>query len=299
MLQGKQPIQFKRAVFLTEDAYYNHTLNYNDFCKQLRDIAIIMQQMIGQRNLGGFKTAGNWAAFSYMTDTIAANNYKPYVYDFDDFMGAKDWSKMFVTKLLRTHSGNCHSLPYLYKMICEEVGAKAYLALAPNHVYIKHQDEHGQWTNVELTNPGFPRDQWIIKEMAISVEAIKHNIYMAPLSPKESVALTMYDLALGYRFKFGYDRQLLHIVNTALVYFPTSIMLIELKADCVNSEILAEKKKTNPDQKLITSDIAAFKQTVASINYLGYKDMPPELYKDWVHSVELEKEKRNKMQHLN
>ena len=255
--------------------------------------------MILEKGLSRYKTAGNWATFSYMTDTIAVNGFKPYTYDFDDFMGDKDWTKMFVTKLMNTHGGNCHSLPYLYKILCEEIGAKAYLALAPNHIYIKHQDEKGQWTNLELTNPGFPGDQWIIKEMAITVEAIKHNIYMTPLTQKESVAMTMFDLALGYKHLYGYDNFVLHVVNEALKYFPNSIDLIELKANCINSKIVAERKKSKPDTQLIVTNIALFKHTMASINGLGYKDMPIELYNEWVKSVEKEKTKRSRNQKNN
>ena len=121
----------------------------------------------------------------YMKDSSAINNFRPYVYDFDDFMGDKDWTKQFVTKLIRTHAGNCHSLPYLYKILCEAVGVKASLALGPNHVYVKHIDEKGQWNNVEMTSGGFPRDQWIIQQMGISVEAIKSGAYMTPFLIKK------------------------------------------------------------------------------------------------------------------
>jgi hypothetical protein len=53
-----------------------------------------------------------------MTDTIpiqysnniTLENY-PFVYDFEDAIGRNDWTKMFVSKLLEEHNGNCHSLP--------------------------------------------------------------------------------------------------------------------------------------------------------------------------------------------
>ena len=35
MLQGKIPINFKRAVFLTENAYDKGQLNYAEFCDEL------------------------------------------------------------------------------------------------------------------------------------------------------------------------------------------------------------------------------------------------------------------------
>ena len=292
MLTGRTPISFKRAVFLTENAFYNNKLSYPAFCGDIAKIGGQLKTMINQKGISRFKTAGNWATFTYMTDTIPANGFKPFTYDFDDFTGTKDWSKQFVTKLLKTHSGNCHSLPFLYKILCEEIGTNAYLALAPNHVYIKHQDEKGQWTNVELTNPGFPRDQWIIKEMAITVEAIKKNIYMTPLSQKESVALAMFDRACGYKSFYGYDRFVLNVANTALKYYPKCVPLAQLKANCILTMIKAEKSKSKPDTALILADIALHKKVLASVNELGYKDMPIELYKEWVQSVEKEKQKR-------
>jgi hypothetical protein len=292
MLENKNLLSFKKAVFITENAYYGNTLDYKQFCRDIAFVAAKLKNMIDEKGISRYVTAGNWAAFTYMTDTIAQNNFKPYVYDFDDFTGSNDWSKMFVTKLMRTHSGNCHSLPYLYKILCEEIGAKAYLALAPNHIYIKHLDERGQWTNVELTNPGFPRDQWVIKEMAITVEAIKKNIYMTPLTERESVAMAMFDLACGYRSIYGYDPFVLHVANTAIKYFPKCVPLIQLKANYFLAQIKAEKNKARPDTVLILKDIALHKRTLASVNDLGYKDMPIELYKDWVQSVEKEKQKR-------
>lgn len=292
MLEGKQPISFKRAVFLTENAYYGNTLNYDSFCAQIRSIAVTLQQMIRGRNLSAYKTAPNWAAFSYMTDTIPANNFKPFTYDFDDFTGSKEWSKMFVTKLIKTHSGNCHSLPYLYKIICEEIGGTAYLAFAPNHCYIKHIGENGQWTNVELTNPSFPSDQDIVKEDYVTVEEIRQNIFMAPLTSKQSIASTMRDLAEGYKAKFGYDNFFLTVVNSALRYYPKCIPLIQDKANCLLTMIKAEQKKPHPDLAVLSADISAHKQTMKTINGLGYKDMPLELYIEWVKSVEKEKQRR-------
>jgi len=292
MLQGNQPICFKRAVFITENAYYGNTLNYADYCRKIGAIDDMLQAMIRNKGIGLFKTAGNWAAFTYITDTIPENNYRPYVYDFNDFVGAKNWPNMFVTKLMETHSGNCHSLPYLYKILCEDIGAKAYLALAPNHLYIKHPDEHGQWANVELTNPGFPRDQWIIKEMAITVEAIRKNIYMVPLTGKESVAMTMFDLANGYKALYGYDSFVLKVTNTALHYFPKCVPLAQMRANCLLTMIHNEQKKRKPDTATLAIDIRLHKQAQAAIASLGYKDMPVELYKDWVQSVEKEKQRR-------
>ncbi|SDF81606.1 hypothetical protein SAMN05216464_1358 [Mucilaginibacter pineti] len=172
MLTGQKPVSFKRSVFLTENAFYSNKLSYQAFCQDVSNISVQLKAMIKAKGIGKYKTAPNWATFYFMTDTIPANNFRPFTYDFEDFTGSKDWSKMFVTKLLKTHSGNCHSLPYLYKILCEEIGGTAYLAFAPNHCYIKHMGENGQWTNKmvdlngmdgEVSGSGTKKDPYVIK----------------------------------------------------------------------------------------------------------------------------------------
>lgn len=151
MLDGKREISLKRAVFLYENAYSDDTLSYSEFCKTIDNIVYKLKYNIQLNNFGKYKTAGNWAVFTYLKEPNALNKEKPYTYDFEDFTGLKDYSKVFVTKLLRTKKGNCLSFPLLYKILCDELGTESYLALAPKHLYIKHQDENGQWINVELT----------------------------------------------------------------------------------------------------------------------------------------------------
>src|SRR6185312_10403367 len=151
MLEGKEPISFKKAVFLMEDAYLSGRLSYNEYNSQISKIADSLRQLIKERHFEKYKTAGNWAAFTYMTDSIPSNNFKPYGYDFYNFLPERDPTVSFVTKLLRTGKGNCNSLPELYKILAEEIDATAYLALAPLHCYIKHQDENGKWVNLEMT----------------------------------------------------------------------------------------------------------------------------------------------------
>ncbi|MDI9320628.1 MAG: hypothetical protein QM530_09170 [Phycisphaerales bacterium] len=136
---------------MTENAYYKGPLNDPSFCNDTTSTGQQLKTLIKQRGLKKYKTSSNWAVYTYMADSLSSNNYKPCTDDFNDFMGDKVWTKMFVTKLMKTKSGNCHSLPTYDRLLCEEIGGNASLALAPNHLYIKHLDEKGQWTNVELT----------------------------------------------------------------------------------------------------------------------------------------------------
>lgn len=292
MLKGQKTISFKRAVFLTENAFHKNSLDYSTFCKEISTTGQQLKTLIKQRGLEKYKTSGNWAVFSFMNDSLPINNFKPCTYDFTDFMGDNDWTKMFVTKLMKTRNGNCHSLPLYYKILSEEIGAKAFLALAPNHLYIKHIDEKGQWTNVELTNGGFPRDQWLIKEMAISVEAIKNEVYMKPLTDKESIALCMFDLANAYRFQYGYDSTVLKIATTALNYFPKCIPLLQTKANCFRTFGIAEQQKQNPNKEITKKYYLAYQECIDKLNKLGFREEEPEYYEAWVKGLEAEKTKR-------
>ena len=296
MLQGKDSISLKRSVFLYENAYYNGTLNYKEFCQTIDSIVKKLKYNIKLNGFEKYKTAGNWIVFTYMKEPSAINKFQPYTYDFEDFTADKDYSKMFVTKLMRTKKGNCKSLPLLYKILCDELNTEAYLATAPNHLYIKHPDEEGKWTNVELTNGGFPRDQWIIQQLSISVEAIRQGTYMRPLTDKENIVLNMSDLANAYKFKHGYDEFVLTITDTALSYYPNNIQILMLKANCLLSFGETELKKENKDEEFIKSNYSKYKECVSKINSLGYSEMPKEQYEEWVKSVEKEAKRVQKQE---
>ena len=259
MLDGKREISLKRAVFLYENAYSDDTLNYSEFCKTIEKIVYKLKFNIQLNNLERYKTGGNYMVFSYLKEPNELNKNQPYMYDFEDFTGRKDYSKVFVTKLLRTKKGNCLSLPLLYKILCDELGAKSYLAEAPNHLYIKHQDEDGQWVNVELTNGGFPKDQWIIQQLGISVEAIKNEIYMKPLSEEESVVLCMNHLGSAYRRKYGDDNFVYEVANKGLSYFPKNILLLTLKANCLLTWGLEEEKDKNRNEERYRANLKIYK----------------------------------------
>lgn len=56
---------------------------------------------------------------------------------------------------MRTHTGQCRSLPMYFKVLAESLGAEAYIAYAPAHVFIRYRNEDKmypeEWVNVELT----------------------------------------------------------------------------------------------------------------------------------------------------
>lgn len=230
-----------------------------------------------------------------MYEPSALNNNQVFKYDFDDFMGDKDWTNMFVSKVMKTKMGNCHGLPYFYKILSNELGAESYLAIAPNHMYIKHIDEKGKWVNIELTNGHISSDAWIISSMGISAEAIKKGIYMDALTDKQSVALCLWDLAMSYEREYGYDEFVLKCCNTAIKHYPTSIAALMTKQNCLQAIGKQQQEETKKKGIETTTEMEkVYKEYQAlhkQIEELGCREMPQGLYEQWIKSVEEEKQK--------
>ncbi len=309
MLEDKKTINFKRAVFITENAYLNNNINYDTFCLSIKQLVDLSMEYQKRNSLIAYKyddivdVAKNGAIFKVMTDTIMLTTHiighLPFTYDFDDFMGNKDWTKMFVTKLLYTNSGNCHSLPYLYKILTNEVGTKTYLALAPNHIYIKQRNKQLGWYNTELTSATFPVDGWLAASGYISLDAIRSGIFMDTLSNKQTICICLNDLAEGYKRKFGVDSSfILSCTNLALKYYPNSVNALILKGETL--KLIFERKMQennakypseifyNPQAKYIYDEMEKSFVTAAK---LGYREMPESMYLDWLSLVQKEKEK--------
>ena len=298
MLEGKQPLNFKKAIFTTENAYYDNQLNYEKFCKAIEANTAICKSIKQSFDLtypkkDKNKTMVNASVFKFMTDTtsIYINDttvflHLPFQYNFEDFAGAKDWSNMFVTKLIETRKGNCHSLPILYKMIVEEMGERAWLSFAPNHLYIKLHNEQVGWYNTELTCAEFPTDAWLMSSGYIHIDAIRNGIYMDTLSLKQSVALCLVDLAQGYQAKYGIGDGsfILQCCDAVLEHFPNYINALLLKAETMAS--LYKKSDTGSEENRVR--IAQMNELYTHIHGLGYRKMPHRMYLNWLNSMGFE-----------
>lgn len=296
MLKGEKPVDFTRAVFVTENSYYNGQLNYNDFKKEIKETTVKLQGFIDKWEMNSFKTAVNWAVFSYMTEKIPENNSIPYSYDFNDYFGEQHFSNMFVTKLMKEKNGNCHSMPYLYKILCDEMGAEAHLAITPNHVYIKHQSEKDQWVNVELTNASFPKDKWIIKDFILPDKAVENKLYMQALSDKETIAITLFDLANGYENQFGVDSFYLSVVDTALSYYPHSIALLMSKANYYTALVKSEQEKKVPNSEYLKELQKSESIIDRLIKELGHEGMSKKMYGKMVRMMHKQMKKQKEKQ---
>lgn len=293
LLNGTKSLNFQQAVFVTENAYFDNQLNEITFNNAVKFNTSICRGIIASGNIeypekDKEKATAQCAVFVYMTDSIpvSTNNgtviHAPFTYNFEDFAGQKDWSNMFVSTLMQTQKGNCHSLPYLYKMIMDELGQPAYLSLAPNHIYIKAQNKRVGWYNIELTCGDFPTDAWLMASGYIHTDALRNGIYMDTLSQKQSICLCLLDLAQGYQAKFGIQDGsfILKCCDTALAHFPKYINAMLLKAETLTALYKQSDKNSEQGKKLF----AQMNETYTTIHQLGYRKMPQGMYLNWLKS---------------
>lgn len=295
MLRGYHHSSFKRAVFLVENAYFDQQLSYDGFKSYINEYTSICKLWMSSNPLMDYNESDslnvkkNFAVYMLLKDTVkltdAIELTLPMHYDFNDFFGQKDWTNQFVTKLMVTDQGNCHSLPYLYKILIEELGATAWLSIAPNHIYLKNRCKKTGWYNTELTSGEFPTDAWIKTSGYVSIESIKNGIYMDTLGQKESIALCVYDLAKGYLNQTGNfsDGFIVKCCDLSLKYYPNNINAIILKAETLRKCYDMEMDKEESEWTEIY--LNQMKDLYVQGLDLGYREMPPAMYMAWLNSI--------------
>lgn len=308
MLKEKSKIDFKKAVFSTENAYQDGQLDTVTINRRIAELVFLSKEFqkshVLQYDFKDKTEVQKWAAiFKVLTDTVARYSngviyrHLPFTYDFEDFFGEKDWSKMFVSKLLLSSTGNCHSLPYLYKIIAEQLGTTTYLALAPNHIYIKHRSQKTGMYNTELTSATFPIDAWIMASGYIHLTAIQNGVYMKALNDKESIALCMIDLAEGYKRKTNNsDSDFINkCCDKVLEYFPNCVNAMILKAETIKSQhdllVSNNPNPTNEIKERIHGLFNEMQDLYVTVHKLGYRQMPKDMYMKWLLELKTEKEK--------
>ena len=300
MLKGDKPLSFKRAVYLVENAYYEGKIRWEEYNNEILRIKPILDKMIDDRNLRQYKTAGNWAVFTYMSDSIPENNFNPYQYDFESFMSDSDRESYMVSRLLKTKKGNCRALPYFYKILADEVGVEAFIAIAPMHCYVKHRDEQGNWWNLEMTTGSFSRSSFIMETFNVSETAMKSGLFMKSLSDVESVAYCIYDLLRYYEDKTGRysDDFIEKCYEIGLQYYPNSQLQISKANDLqfrLSNKMIEKGLRGYGDlidYPELMSEFEIMNATYKYLSEIGYSTMRNEDYEKMVFDV---KEKQIKL----
>ena len=303
MLDGKDSVDLKRAVFLMEWAVLDGGLDYDAYCFGIDTMAMGIKRFIEVNNLDMVKIGGNIALLEFFSRPYTMNGFRPFVYDFDDFRGDKDPTKVFVTKLMRTHDGQCRSLPLLYKILANEIGIEAYIAYAPNHTFIRHRDEEDRrWINVELTNHSLPREIFIVETMGITEEAIKKGIYLKPCEDREVVIHLLAELAVSFFNKFCFIDPFVHkCLGKVLKYDPDNLYALMNVNDCFFIMAYQHRKELEaqglPNDKFMDDVKFILQDLEKRIKATGHVDMPKHLYDAWVKSMEEEIARRKSEEH--
>ena len=227
MLEGKDSLSIKRAVFLAEWAYLEGKLDYEkDFCDEIDRITAFLNRFYDANRLDAYKTGKQMAITDYFFKPYSRNGYTPYTYDFEYFSKEEsDWEGQFVSKVLKTHKGQCRSLPWMYKILAKEIGADVSIAHAPGHCYIMYRDEDNftpeEWINLEVTTNQMVPAWWIKEDFEICDSALMAGTYMTPLTDVQTVASQMAELAFGYVEKFKrYDDFSYWCATRSLEFYP-------------------------------------------------------------------------------
>lgn len=294
--------KFKDAVFLVERSFLQSSTRQSNFTDVINTYKLVAERGLLNIASKGYKKIDS---INYFTNIVLNNiltkelkttlggfniTLEPFTYNFIDPQGDKDWTNTFVTKLLATHKGNCRSLTYLYKILADELGAKCWLALAPNHIYIRNYSKQIGWYNTELTSGTFPTDAWIAATGYVNVDAIRSGVYMDTLSNQQSIGLCIMDLAQGYiKQTNNYtDSFVLKCCNLVLQYHSVNPEALLTKAEVLKRVYLKQKEENNPTTQDIYNEM---EQTYITLVKLGYREMPYKSYLKWLKSIKQEKEK--------
>jgi len=313
MLKGEQQLSLKRAIFLVENAYSDNKLNYIDYENKIAALLNFCKSYLKQNGFNeNDKVAKNYVLYRLYSQTIEIKDnskiqkHEPFKYDFNDFWGNEDWANQFVTKLLRTNTGQCHSMPLLYMILAQEWGTDAYMSFSPNHSFIKFKDNKGSLYNLETTNGNLVTDKWIMTPQFIKSEAIQNGLYLDTISYSKVIANCLNDLADGFQIKFmaGDWKFLLQCSDVSLKYFPKgNFHAISNKSnvylfafDLMRKYNKVSKKRNdmseffirNPDAKKLWE---LHDQYYMEVQNMGFEKMPEEAYKAWLASVDEEKNK--------
>lgn len=309
MLEGKTPMNLKDAVFMVENAYFEGQLDrkvYEDRISEM--VSIARSKAIQDGYNWNDPMVKNMMLYRVMADTL---NVKlpglerpsvsfPMQYDFEDYRGEKDHSKLFVTKLLRTHTGQCHSMPLLYLILCEAAGTEANLAFAPQHSYIKFKDRRNNWHNLELTNGRIVSDAFVTGSGYINAAAVKNHIYMEPQTRKQVIAHCLSDLASEYTDKYGYDRFVIQCADSSLAYAPGNTSALAIKSNYHSARFEYTAGQVGwPPQDILKEQYPRIYELMEERNSfyrkmdeIGFVRIPEEIYERWLNSINGEKEKR-------
>ena len=290
LLEGKIPANFERAVFVSENPFWNNQYSFESFKRTIDEHLYFIENIIATNDRsdtmnfsahvmsnGKFKmddirylpkekkelylnALKNWAIFKYITDTIivAPFYHLPISYASNDPFGRKNWASSQVLNLLASKEprGNCFALAGLFKILSDRLNSKSSICTAPQHIYIQHRDHKGDFYNIELATAGHPGDGKIQTLTYTTNEAIMNGIALREYNDKESIGLCLVNLAKSYEHKFNSkgNEFILKCAELALKHDSLNLNALLLKQQVLDERTInyAVKNKINDINRIKT-----------------------------------------------
>ena len=311
MLHDSLPMNLGRAIFITENAFLENTMNYNAFEASLQkriDLCNWKLNELKKKTSDDFTK--NAVLYSLMTDTFTVCLpgtekqiiHYPVQYNLDDYRSEKNFTSHFITTLLATNRGQCHSMPLLYMILAERLGTEAYLSFAPHHSLVKIRGNNGEWYNLEITCRYILSDYHYMNHSFIKTEAIRSGLYLSALDKKETLASIVALLGRYYLLKYGYDPFILKCAEEAKKYMkvPLDALILEANYETRLTMEVARLLNIPTPQAMREMCPEAYKhyehmqEIYRKIDDTGYENIPPEVYDRWLKHIEQEKEKEKR-----
>lgn len=308
MLSGQEDLNLGRTVFLVENAWHNNKLDYNEYKNSIRSGVEFCNRKIEEEKLDrNDNLVKNMMLFRYIADTLKVKDkatgktqtHYPVKYNHEDYDSHINYDSHFVTTLMQTHTGQCHSMPLYYLVLAEEMRADAYWSFSPRHSFVKIQDEKGDWHNLELTCKAILSDTHYMNSSYIKAESLQNKIYLEPMDKTNTVAEMLIEMTRCYYQKYGYDDFYLKCIDTAQQYLKNDLNAKLMKSAyqtrlTLTLAYLLQSK--NPDRMKELSPEAYKHYELMQAQYkeiddMGYEELPVAVYALWLDHIAREKEK--------
>jgi hypothetical protein len=299
MLSGSRPLSIKDAYYVAEAAYGKLHLSYAEYNALVQSNGQFIRQWLMENSYdANDPEALHLGIQKFLSDTLyihvkgEINGHAPYYYDYIDNTAYEDRRNYFVTKTLATGSGQCHTLPVLYLILAEALGAKAYLAYNPVHSFIRYRNNKGTVLNYETTIDRFLPDAFYLETLPIMARAQQHGAYINLLETQQVVASVVLDLGVSFvREHWLADHTFIKdCLKLAQAYFPGKVY-INTAQHYVQRRLYAEVFQQRVQEKGIT-DLAyidrypdvmeAYKEYynyMEKISELGIQEFPESEYR--------------------
>lgn len=309
MLEGKDSLNYEKAIFITENAYYDNKFSFEYFSKTIDShikIIDLLAEDAKQQFPDKYKTmrkfeqkmfnlnATNWAIYKYITDTIIINDlsstrYKlPFNYSNDDPYGSSKWENTQVLNLLNNNieKGNCYALTSLFKIFSDRLKSEARLVTTPHHIYIQNCNTRGDFKNIELATKTFPGDGSIQTLTYTTKTTIMDGMAQQPLTDKQTIALNLIYLAKGFEHKFNDNTNdfLLQCADLVIKHDSLSMNALLLKAEITENRLFEKLKenkistvaqaRTNSKTKIL---LTSYEKQLSNLYNHGYREIPKDI----------------------